>query len=394
MSLTHLSRAMTAIAILAIAVLKAAPVAADRFTDRTAEHRIDRQAVVTDRASVLEAAGHRLHTADATSATLVADDTLLTDFSPEPGVAATAPDRLAKPTTDGASVAISGATNLRSAGRAATGPAVAGSDRLKGGVGCSIQCITSGNAYARGIDAELRLTTDTPATIHFIVHDGHGGYHEHVISPGGLTEFSHRFEGLDPGTRYHVTAAAEDGDGFTSRAFGEFETLVRNVEISLTGAEMLRMANDDLAFSAWVWVDGGFVDGHHHASLAPYRGVLDWPDSLVHLADTDRYLDLAVQVREFNPHARRGANEVQPGSPSKLILGPSMNPFYYYAYAELRDGENDLDARPAGATSWLGHTIERTLVLPSGGLPPGAGSPVNFRVPVTIDVTYEPTGRP
>ena len=49
----------------------------------------------------------------------------------------------------------------------------------------------------------------------------------------------------------------------------------------------------------------------------------------------------------------------------------------------------DLDDRPDGADSWTDWTIVLDLVLPSSeGLPPGFGEPLNFRVPVTLEVTY------
>jgi len=52
-------------------------------------------------------------------------------------------------------------------------------DDFKGDPGCSIQCITSGIAYARGVGANLVVKTDTPAKIWIIVWND-DGYHKQV----------------------------------------------------------------------------------------------------------------------------------------------------------------------------------------------------------------------
>jgi hypothetical protein len=93
-------------------------------------------------------------------------------------------------------------------------------DDLKGGPGCSIQCITSGVAYAHGVDAELVVTTDTPAHIWIMVWNDDEHY---IVDSDVLVQsFSHLFDDLTPGTTYSAMATAVDAAGYVSDAVGSF----------------------------------------------------------------------------------------------------------------------------------------------------------------------------
>lgn len=68
------------------------------------------------------------------------------------------------------------------------------------GLGCAVQCITCGKAYARGVNARLEVTTDTPAQIALSI-SGPSGIIGPFFSEVGQTSFSQLFTGLEPGTR-------------------------------------------------------------------------------------------------------------------------------------------------------------------------------------------------
>jgi hypothetical protein len=125
-------------------------------------------------------------------------------------------------------------------------------DDFKGGPGCSIQCITSGVAHARGVGANLVVKTDTPAKIWIIVWND-DGYHKQVNSDAGETEYAHHFDDLEPDTFYYAMAAAEDGEGYTSHGYGDFTTLTRNVRVSFSQAVIHEKPfSGPFAMTAWL----------------------------------------------------------------------------------------------------------------------------------------------
>jgi hypothetical protein len=98
---------------------------------------------------------------------------------------------------------------------------------FKAGPGCSVQCIVTGIAYARGVGAELVVATDTPARLWIIVWSD-DGYHALRYAGDQLrTTFSSTFDDLEPGTSYQALAVAEDAAGFASQRYGTFDTLRR-----------------------------------------------------------------------------------------------------------------------------------------------------------------------
>jgi hypothetical protein len=260
-----------------------------------------------------------------------------------------------------------------------------GQDDLKGGPGCSIQCITSGVAYARGVGAELVVTTDTAARIWIIVWDD-DGYHRVVDSGGGLVQsFSHRFDDLEPGATYQAMAVAADASGYQSEGFGSFTTLERHVEISFGPATLHEAPWDDDFFGLDVWVEGAWLDHVDH-TVELDGSTIDLGVAPIAIEDTDRHLDLAVQLSTTDPEPDVCESVQLPSEhPSASHVDCTL-----WRYAHLEDEVDDLDDRPASASSWTEHTLERTLVLPGGGaLPGGYGSELKFTVPVTLHVTYE-----
>jgi hypothetical protein len=253
-------------------------------------------------------------------------------------------------------------------------------DDFKAGVGCSIQCITSGVAYARGVGANLVVKTDTPAKVWIIVWND-DGYHKMVQSEDGKTEFAHHFKDLEPGTAYQAMAAAEDADGYTSHGYGSFETLTRNVRVSFSYANI-----HDKPFSGpydmTAWLQGEEIADNDNnvqeGDIVPI-GI-----QMHELEGVEQFLTLEVFLLLFDSGEDLCESFGDVDEP-----GIGLHDCYAWAYAEFQGGQLDLDDRPAGA-SWNQYTLERTLVLPGGNaLPGGYGEPFNFSVPVSVEVTFD-----
>jgi hypothetical protein len=255
-------------------------------------------------------------------------------------------------------------------------------DDFKAAPGCAIQCITAGYAYARGVNAELRVWTDTPAMIWIIVYD-EDGYNRQFVSDYGETYFNALFDDLEPGKTYYAMAVAEDAQGYASHGYGEFTTLNRNVKITITHADLFDApyGNDDFSFR--LWADGGWVDSIDGGPLHAEDGTIWTGINIVELDEVDQYLDLAFELDQSDDQDPPCEVTSDPEEPSAGTEGCDT-----WATAYLED--NDLDDRPADATSWTQHSFSRTLVLPGGGaLPGGYGSPLDFSVDVAIEVTYD-----
>ena len=254
-------------------------------------------------------------------------------------------------------------------------------DDFKGGPGCSIQCITSGVAHARGVGANLVVKTDTPAKIWIIVWND-DGYHKQVNSDEGETEFAHHFDDLEPGTFYYAMAAAEDGEGYTSHGYGDFTTLTRNVRVSFSQA-VIHEKPFSGPFAMTAWLQGEEIADNDNnvqeGDIVPIGIQIHELDAV------ERFLTLEVFLLLFD--SSEDLCEAF-GDVDEPAIG--MHDCYAWAYAEFQGGELDLDDRPAGADSWTQYTIEQILVLPGGNaLPGGFGQPFAFSVPVDIEVTYE-----
>lgn len=306
-------------------------------------------------------------------------DVVLDDFTPPRPARRTGELATAPSTNDGVDDRHGAADDVASAPAPdAAGPS--GPDDLKGGPGCSIQCITSGVAYARGVGAELVVHTDTSARIWIIVWND-DGYHE-IADSGGLTQsFSLLLDDLDPGSTYSAMASAEDGAGYASNADGSFTTLERNVEITFGPANVYEAPFTSDDFGVNFWANGAWID-EDIGTVEIDGTTLDHGLPPVELHDVDRHLDLAMRVSQSDD-----APDICEAVPIEPEPTSGQVECTTWASALLEDG--DLDDRPESATSWTQHTLQRTLVLPGGNaLPGGYGSPLQFNVPVTLHVTY------
>jgi hypothetical protein len=296
-------------------------------------------------------------------------EVVLDDFTPPPARSTASADSLK---------ANGGATRGGTAGHSASGD-------LKGGPGCSIQCITSGVAYAHGVNAELVVHTDTASTIWISVWND-DGYARIFNSSAGKMSFSALFDDLEPGTTYGAMAAAQDGAGYTSYAYGSFTTLTRNVQITFTEAQIEDAPYGNNDFYMLRWLQGEQLEDSYVGPLTPEGSTVPLGINIFSLDDVDQFLSLAVQLSQSDDGDDLCEAVAEPDEPSS-----GSSDCTTWAYATFSDGGLlDLDHRPADATSWTHHEIDATLVLPGGGaLPPGYGQPLDFTVAVGISVTYE-----
>ena len=302
---------------------------------------------------------------DLKSPTMVREnDVIIGDITPERRLTTASGDLKAGTTT-----ARGGTTGLGAA------------DDFKAGAGCSIQCITSGVAYARGVGANLVVRTDTPATIWIIVWND-DGYHKMVNSAARQTQFAHHFDDLEPGTTYQAMAAAEDVQGFTSHGYGHFTTLTRTVQVSFTHA-VIHEKPYNSSFNMKTWLQGEVVA--ENFGNAADGDTVPLGIHFLGLDEAERYVTMQVLLLQSDPNADlcEAVGEIE--EPSIGSADCTL-----WAYAEFDGGDIDVDDRTADATSWTHHTIQTNLILPGGNaLPGGYGQPLNFHVPVSIEVTYE-----
>ena len=262
-------------------------------------------------------------------------------------------------------------------------------DDYKAGPGCMVQCITHGVAYARGVNSELRVWTDTPAQILIWVGSEDGSYTRFFSSEPGKKYFSALFDDLDPHTTYLAMATATDGEGYASQASGDFTTLTRNVELSfvLGDLESAPHGNDPFSWTAWAnsktefgapWSWPSAQDDGYLTDLSDL--FVDENDQMLFglqsftLEDVDRFLGFSILVAQFNNAPCAWALPLD-------AYASGSDTCATWATADLGFPEWDLDARPQDATSWTEHTHH---LIASG---PGAGD-MRFDVPVTMHVTY------
>jgi hypothetical protein len=259
---------------------------------------------------------------------------------------------------------------------------VNGADDFKAGPGCSIQCITSGVAYARGPNAKLVVKTDTEARIWIHVSGPDGYYRVENSGADEVMEFGVVFDDLQAGTTYEAWAVAKDKENFESEAHGGFTTLERYVTISFSTAHLIERAyGSDADFKMDVWLNGAFDDDLTAHNLIEEDGDVLLGINFVEEDWVDRYLDFAIQLYEAPDYCNNLGNIDNP------YFGPGSCSFL--SFAELLEGENDLDARPDDATSWTEWTLNRTLELPAGLWPPYDDQLI-FEVPVSLHVEYHP----
>jgi hypothetical protein len=259
-----------------------------------------------------------------------------------------------------------------------------GSPSFKGGPGCSIQCITSGVAYARGAGARLVVNTDTNARFTLIVWNEELSYTaiRHSELPR-TTSWGTTFLELEPNTTYQALVQAEDVSGYVSQATGQFTTLRRFAEVDFGGFTLDSYAPEHMAFSFHFSVDGTW-----QAQLTEFWSQPNLPGMLpgmrsVTVEDTPQWLHLAVQVVQNIPAGICEGVDFPKDFPQ--LSGTSGCYTWDTAFNTV-----DLDARPASATSWTEWTLQHHL--PTIGAEPGEilYSPVDFTAPVTVNVWFSP----
>ncbi len=184
-------------------------------------------------------------------------------------------------------------------------------------------------------------------------------------------EFEVIFDDVDLASTYYAMAVAEDGDGYSDHANGEFTTGERHVDINFSAANVyVQPAN------AFGWDSEAYVHGNP-------TSVGSVPTSTTR-HDVGRYLDLVVHGAVNRPGVDHDVCEA---------YGLPLEGIHYYAgncyvRAMVFGDDIDLDDRPANAGGGS-HTVETTLVHPGGGaLPPGYGQELQFSVAVELTVWY------
>jgi hypothetical protein len=263
-------------------------------------------------------------------------------------------------------------------------PTADGSDgpTFSAGQTCFNQCIKSGVAYPRGFGALLVVETYVPAQVWLGVSadtDGDGGYdfNDHASSNGMVTEFSWALDHLEPGQTYYVIVAATDENDDTAHAYGSFTTLSQRTITMSIGSPTISGGPSNIVDN-YVFLKVADLDFRW---LAP-------PENLVYYS-LPRRLDLALQLfrgwetsqyticEGFFPsldHAPSGHSDSLCGTWNTAML------------ANL-----DIDAVPAGRSSWTEVSIMRTMQTAAGdgALPPGHGDPRYFDFNATVTLTVE-----
>ncbi len=248
-----------------------------------------------------------------------------------------------------------------------------GATSFKGGPGCSIQCITSGVAYAVGVGANIRVTTDTAASI-FIDITGVG---TSWSGPDPTTAFDATFPDLQANTTYEVLAYAGDSDGYVSSAHGEITTLRRFASVEFIGFELTAYDSDlDDDFFFDFQVDGEWQPDlrefyHEPALPATLPGVRE-----VTIEGAPAGLPVAVRV-------------VQDGDEDQVCeswdwdgaIGGGEEECVAWGTGETGIGGVLLDTYPDDATSWTGHSL--SYVAPTADW-----YPIQFSAPLDIEVWY------
>lgn len=243
-------------------------------------------------------------------------------------------------------------------------------DSFKGGPGCSIQCITSGIAYAVGVGAHLKVTTDTLARITITV-EGFGSYD----SGATLTQtWGKTFPDLEPDTTYKAWAFAIDSSGYVSSASGQFTTLRRFARVEFGGFSLTEYSYND-GFSFYFRANGEWQpqleEFHHQPALpATLPGV-----RAVEIADAPSPLNVAVRV--FTEENNNEVCEAVDRYNTTDSGGNSCS-----AWNTGTAGILYIDTYPDDAVEWTGHSLSASAT------PNNNWEPVQFNAPIEVEVWY------
>lgn len=249
------------------------------------------------------------------------------------------------------------------------------------GTGCASACIDSGVATPLGTGAHLEVVTDTAAQIWIVVWNESLGHHFVVDSGSDVTSFGADFTELAAGTTYQAMAVAEDANGYSDHAYGEFDTLRRHVRFGLSNVVVTNQPSNTESFSTDKWADG-----------QRYAG--GWETPFPTIEDVDESVEVVLQLVAHLPcddlcQAVAGSDEIPPHNSGRsdrsewILLSlwdlPSQNRLPI-----------DLENTPALVESSTARTFVVTLTNgPAGGALPGDyGGPLSARVDVTVWITY------
>lgn len=133
------------------------------------------------------------------------------------------------------------------------------------GLGCSAQCIQKAVAVAIGPTAAVfEFGTDTPAHLQLVV--SRDAASQEVVtnssSAGFVTNWTAGATLLDPGTKYWLSIRATDASGRTNARHWTFETVERNVQVTLWKIKVIDdgdkgRARGELRFD--YWANGGWT---------------------------------------------------------------------------------------------------------------------------------------
>jgi hypothetical protein len=283
------------------------------------------------------------------------------------------------------------------------GAAAAGApDELLSNEGCAVNCITSGLMWAVGVGAYLEVTTSVPAFIQIEILDVGLKFGPPSAKIWGAT-WAH----LDPGTTYQAIARAHDAQGNMAVASGEFTTLRRSAEITLTPT-VFWFGNlpEFNPFGDYLWQLGAtaYLDGNPQASGTGAPAVNE------DIVPTASALELSIDTGTIDPSVIEvayvgvydcvaGCEEISFWDVFKAaIFGPDPPP----AVPPMQEHPNgvtptsfwgtvangiQLDGYPDNVTSWTGHQF--TFPLPTF-FGDAVGPPVYVTVNVTVEVSYTP----
>ncbi len=244
---------------------------------------------------------------------------------------------------------------------------------------CSHQCISRGDAYARGFGALLVVETTVPTEMFISAIadlDGDGEYEDthFETTPHGTTKHLWALDHLEPGTTYHAMVAATDEHGHTSYAWGHFTTLSqRDVFVEFGDLEIV---GGPSGIDHTGWYLG--LDGPIKSATPGYQGILLYKD-LPRTVGLDFWVTRGWDCEL--PQFWTAAGQASHGHDDDACLAWNSTSI-----------DIDLDTIPAGTNHWTSTTVQRTLAPAAGdgALPPGYGDPhwFNFSVPVTLHVSY------
>ena len=266
--------------------------------------------------------------------------------------------------------------------------------------GCSVQCITGGNAYPVGVGAYLEVTTAVPAFIQIEILDVGLRF-----GPPSAKVFGHTWPHLEPGTSYEAVARAHDAQGNMAVAAGEFTTRQRQATVTFEPT-VFWFGNlpgfDPFPDHLWQLNAMAYLDGELEASAAGEPALND------DILPTAAALGLTIETGVVDPSEIEvayvgvydcvaGCEEVSFWDLFVAAIFGTVPPQAIPPKVEHANGVGEtlfwgtvangiqLDGYPDDATYWVGHEFTFPLSTFFGD---EVGPPVYLTVDVTVEVSY------